>query len=234
MYVLKYAIVQKTLPITLTILVASLARTAILAHYGRQNQYRLSETFLGKKTNGAPTKGHTHAFYIPLDSDCNNYLDEVLIISHLGFTDKEICAVKSVKELHSIHHDIHTSVTFSNHINYDLITRGGQKWISATPFVLSRHTKIRNGTVLDSPASQVKLEISRRYPNYKVKKIQVADRRLPMRITNHLPDDFERTRKNTERSMAAYEIIVEFDDFVPGPLLLGHNCHFGLGRLIPY
>ncbi len=232
---LRYQIYENNISITFTINVGSLIRLAIMSHYGRQNNNNVSRTLAGKDSNGMPLYGHEHVFYIPTDDDCDGYIDHITIMTDTKLTILELDAVKAVDEIYSKHDNIRAHVILCDNINEDnSMMQEHKKWISKTPFVLNRHTKIRGNKVSDTPKNQVELELKRRYPLYKIINVVVKDNSIPMHLSKIQPKEFKRIRKPNEKPMPGYEVMLEFSNPVSGPLFLGYGCHFGLGMFVPY
>lgn len=205
-----------------------------MSHYGRKNNNAVSQTLAGKDSQGMPLSGHRHVFYIPTDDDNDGCLDHITIMTDTGLNETELGAINAVNEIHSGSDNIHARIRPSNHDTANQVTRKHKIWIAKTPFVLNRHTKIRGKKMIDTPKSQVALELERRYTSYKVSNITIMENNIPMCISKKLPKEFKRTRKPGEVPMSGYEAIIEFMMPISGPLFLGYGCHFGLGMFVPY
>lgn len=234
--IVRYSIVSRVRPrITESLSVGGGVRKALMSKYGAQNQHQTSSTISGKDANGLPLRGnHQHAFFFPTDEDCDNIIDHMTIIASTAFDEKEIRALASLKSI------------WNNQGSFDLVFQGrgksadfgipilqkSKKWVSSTPYVLNRHTKIRGGRVIDGPEDQIRFEISKRSISSTIKNIQVYDSKSDMKC-GLKPIQFKRWRKDRMSGFGAYNVSIEFDEPVSGPISLGHASHFGLGMFVP-
>jgi CRISPR-associated protein Csb2 len=108
----------------------------------------------------------------------------------------------------------------------------GKVWVSATPFVLpaGRHRVRGNGRPRagESPETSLRKMLVRF--GMPVPQVALADRN-PGWVTIHEARG-ERGRRAAERGTRmrpGHCFRVEFPQPVPGPLCVGHSCHFGLG-----
>ena len=111
-----------------------------------------------------------------------------------------------------------------------------RRWVSATPMVLSRHIKYRgrgsDKNVVDGPEDQIRSEIKNRYPDYKLKTVTIHDKN--MYGSGIKPHDFFRWRQHgSVGNDRPYNIHLEFEDPVRGPISLGYSSHYGLGMFAP-
>ena len=234
MAVLTYKVTRGRIPSAHTIKAANLLRTSVMAQYGRRNHGNTSVAFAGKDTVGKPLSGHSHAFFIPLDIDSDGAIDHMTIIRRSGFNTREVAAMFSVNNLRSKKDniDVYLSVQHYAPSSHKLNTTS-RKWVSLTPFLLNRHVKHRAGKIIDAPDDQVRLEILRRLPTHTVVGISIYPDNRPMILSGLKPNQYTRSRKSGERDRPAYELKLEFDLDVEGPLLLGYGCHYGMGHFVP-
>ena len=204
-----------------------------MSQYGKRHGGGTTLAFAGKDASGVPLSGHTHAFYVPTDDDLDGMLDHIYVIRNSGFDEPELAAISSVTAMHSRGDGIHIHVKACLHApNSAIFAQGCRKWVSSSPFLLNRHVKQRGDRVIDSPESQVRLELERRHKSYRIKTVLVSGG-IPMITCKMRPDQFLSSRRPWDPSRPAFDVALEFEDPVDGPLLLGHGCHFGMGAFVP-
>lgn len=238
-------------PLVDTLRFAEVARQAAMSQYGRRNAGRVSSTFSGRGEDGSPLRGHRHAFYIPTDEDGDGRLDHLTIWAPGGLALDEYHALAAMEELARSRDSLVVKLVWLGEgtpSDFPAPWLGRhRRWRSQTPFVLSRHVKLRGDTqgrtvpkrVVDGPEDQLHLELRRRgYP------MPVAVRRLPgLRLSRggglgrssklYGWHEFHRWRSRVPPAGNAYGFEIEFAEDVQGPLLLGYACHFGLGLWVP-
>jgi CRISPR-associated protein Csb2 len=231
-------------------------RTALERHH--QLPYRSSSPgqfksprFSGKDAAGIPLKGHQHAFFLPIDEDGDGFIDHVLVQANAGFDTAETEAIRRARR-----------IVPSEGVEIGLVLLALEEspqpatariFRSATPFVAQRHLKTRGakrdpagwrteGAPIAFLAACLREEIARRgLPNpiavHPLLDEQGSFRSRPLTGRQGLRAiQFARARCNrgkddgARRSSGFFEVV--FEDSVPGPLALGHNCHFGLGLFL--
>ena len=229
-----YEIVEGTVPVVQTIRLGCLARACIMSQYGRRNRGGTTTAFAGKDADGMPLTGHTHAFYVPTDDDLDGMLDHVYIVRGSGFSAAELAAIRSVSVMKSPGDGICIRVKHCPSVpDSAILSLNRRKWVSSSPFLLNRHVKRRGDRVIDSPESQVRLELERRYPSYIVERVSV-EAGIPMIRCKLRPDQFVSSRRPWDATRPAFEVSLAFTKPISGPLLLGHGCHFGMGSFVPH
>jgi CRISPR-associated protein Csb2 len=269
MQVVRFALDSAVLPlVTETLPVAESARRMLMGIYGRRfpapdGSRGLSPIFSGKSADGQPLQGHGHAYYLPTDEDNDGRLDHLTLVATDGFSDQELKALDRLRELKS-----HEREQSGHPLRVLLLGLGrlddyrpwplwpSQVWVSATPFLTTRHLKKR-GTKRDpvelwnSPqhflAVVLKEEVARlaeRHADLKslsVDAIQIeplVDEHGVFRVGagNLRPIQFKRFRQKPGDDggiRAAGSFRIDFGRTVVGPIALGHSCHFGLGLFMP-
>ena len=219
--------------------VSNSLRLAAMSKYGQENNKEVTRMFTGKYADGKPMKeNHQHAFFLPTDEDGDNILDHMTIIAREPFDEKEINALASITWVQRGQHGFKMIFLGGGNINdfKDIpILKKNKKWRSETPFVLNRHIKIRGKSekcVVDGPEDQLRLEIKRRFPDVKIKNIKINQSTSTMKC-GLKPIQFSRWRKDKLSGFGAYDVEIEFDKEMPGPLSFGHGSHFGLGMFVP-
>lgn len=236
--VFRYALTGSVLPVvTDTLRIAELARRSAMAQYGRIAGGAASPVLSGKAADGAPLKGHRHAFYLPTDEDGDGRIDHLTVWADTGFGQREIDGLGRVKMLNPGGGRPELTLAFlaagraEEFQDSVALFSTARVWQSATPFVLNRHMK-RHG--VDGPVDQVHRELERREQiTMPVESIAPAP---PARIQSWravYPLEFFRWRGRGAQGFGAFNFRLRFTAPVAGPIALGYACHFGLGLFLP-
>ncbi len=240
--IIRYRIAGSVRPkITKSLHVGDFLRRVAMSRYGKANENKTSQTFTGKQSNGKPLEGnHSHAFFLPTDEDGDNILDHVTIIARDPFDEKEMNALAFMKYIRYGQNGF--SLVFQGYGELDdfkkvSILQKSKRWRSVTPFVLNRHIKVRGRAgekhIVDAPIDQLQLEIKRRFGDtVTIKNIKINDANSTMKCSLK-PIQFSRWRKDGLTGFGAYDVLIEFDKEIQGPLSFGHASHFGLGLFAP-
>jgi CRISPR-associated protein Csb2 len=198
----------------------------------------------GKDAHGQPLHGHEHAFFLPTDEDHDGRLDHLTIFAPMGFNPLERHALNRLRQLYSDDaeplHLLLTGLGTALDIRSPLL-EPATVWQSATPFLVTRHPKMR-GTKRDQPEDyaspqsfvrHILLQELRRRPN--TPEVVSVEEQL-IGVQQRRPIEFKRFRAKASddggrRPAAGFR--VTFAAPVYGPLCLGHSCHFGLGLFLP-
>lgn len=155
----RYAIDSAVLPLLQeTLPVAEQARRGLRLH---------TETFFGKDAGGRPLTGHRHAYYLPTDEDGDGRLDHLTIVSETPFTEQEIRSLDRLQLRRRPGQEPPSApiqllllglASFDDLDYKPLPLRASARWVSATPFLATRHPKRRGQKrdaqeLLLSPAS---------------------------------------------------------------------------------
>lgn len=229
----KYALHANVLPIVEeTISVAERVRSHLIGIHKRimgNDTAHISRCFSGKDETESPLTGHEHAFYLPLDEDGDGRIDHLIIQSAVPFTSVEI---KALDSLHSVwqpngREDIRFVLTS---ILGDARPIQYSTWVSATPFITSRHYRKGRGQFLE----WMKEEIERECEFHGLPKPDLI-RFIDQTVNTITPKPWWRFRRGRKgsKSLAGYGLILKFKESVNGPFALGTLCHFGLGLFTP-
>ena len=238
--VIRYAVTNKVKPQnTNTLSIAEVFRKAAQSKFGEFYNGKSSEILSGKNKEGKISKGHNHAFYIPTDEDGDGRIDHLTVLVKDNMHIEEMEALLKIRRIYS---NVHLESAI------DLIVEGYGKvseywhlpifrkskiWDSHTPLVLSRHIKFKKDgkQVVDSAKDQISVELKNRYD---IDCVVVSEKDPKKRMkTKHYPFQFKRFRKNDRPGGGAYNIRLEFEQPVEGPIMLGYGIHFGLGLFFP-
>lgn len=269
MQVARFVLDSAVLPlVTETLPVAESVRRILMGIYGRRfpapdGSLGLSPIFSGKGADGQALQGHGHAYYLPTDEDKDGRLDHLTIVANDGFRDNELQTLDRLRELKSYEreqsgHPLRVLLLGLGRLEdyQPLPLRSSQVWVSATPFLASRHLKKR-GTKRDpqelwnSPqrflAAVLQEEIARLIERRAelrgllldaIKIEPLVDQQGVFWVgARHLrPIQFKRFRQtpgDDGGARAAGSFRIDFGRMVGGPIPLGHSCHFGLGLFVP-
>ena len=216
-----------------SIAVGSLLRLAVMSMYGKQNNHHTSSILSGKDSNGRPLSDHKHAFYVPFDDDHDGFIDHLYVLTAETLTNSEVQALRSVNKIYSQEPFFDIGLKSVVDSEKPTFLSSSSCWISATPFVLYRHVKKRRGIFIDTREEQLYQELKRKKTVIPTESV-FLDNHNHMNISGKYPLQFLRTRKKEEHAMPAFEVVLKFESTVPGPILIGYGCHFGLGLFVPF
>jgi CRISPR-associated protein Csb2 len=222
-----YALDSKVLPqVTETVEVAERARTLLMGIHKRimGDPAKVSPRFSGKSASGSPSKGHSHAFFLPQDRDGDGRVDHLLVRCSEPFDDGELRALDLLGAI------------WQRDGRPDLIctpvqwTAAGRALCleSATPFIPPRHWRPGRGPFGRWLSEEAARECRNHGLPVPVKVEPVAELRIRGSRSIHWME-FRRNRKE-DRVRSGYGLRMDFDEPVPEALALGYGCHFGLGQ----
>lgn len=228
-----YAVAGPVKPmITEALVVAETTRAALQDHYGRLHGGQSSPLFSGKDKSGRPLEGHLHAYFLPLDEDRDGKIDHILVYRSGGFDVGEQMALERLEVLSSAKgYSLKLGLLrIGSGEGLDISVLSSSKiWESITPFMLVRHPHWKRGK--DTPVDQLKLELQRKgFP--KPVAVKSSKGYLKYRHVSWL--DYKRFRARYKPAYNfPYGFVIQFEDEVRGPIVLGYACHFGLGLFVP-
>lgn len=264
--VARYAIQSAVLPpVMKTIFIAERLKEALVRRTDPGKTGDADALLAGHKEGTSEKRdGHEHAFYLPLDEDGDGRIDHLVVWCPAGFRsfpEKPGDAERAIASLHRLWgaegHDLHLLLTLKG--SEDDVRQLGspdgrlllpsQTWVSATPFVPTRHWRRGRDRRRDEPGwleawqgEQLRLELQRRGFPSPVSVRTIADTRpaiaavggrgKPRRwIEFHQRRGRAGAHGSAANKGAGFEI--RFDRPVAGPIALGHGCHYGLGLFVP-
>jgi CRISPR-associated protein Csb2 len=190
----------------------------------------VSPLFSGKQPDGTPLEGHRHAFYIPSDEDGDGRIDHLTITSGEPFDADELSALDRLTSIwqpkgRPVAHLVLIA------LSADPKTHSCKTWVSATPFVTSRHYRKGRGTFEHWLTAELIRECGfHGLPAPSTVEWIPGTRRTKRPIRWF---EFGRSRKG-DMPAPGYGCIISFENVVHGPFSLGAGCHFGLGAFVPY
>jgi CRISPR-associated protein Csb2 len=249
--------------ITETIRVAEAFRRGLMNRYQRcchrrkygyaekpyQELFR-SEVLSGKDKDGVSLRRHRHAFYLPTAEGSDRWrITHVTATAADGFGPDEVAALNALRALKLDDE--------SRELRVQLVGLGDQQdfrapllarssvWVSATPFVVTRHLK-RRGRKRDPreffelPEGRMRFvtqvlreELERRGLFQLRMEIEPLDQVGPGLSFRPLQFQLGRSKLGDDgMSRPRGTFRIRFPSPVPGPIALGHSCHFGLGLFL--
>ncbi|GJQ27107.1 MAG: hypothetical protein HBSAPP02_21390 [Phycisphaerae bacterium] len=263
--VVRYVLDSTVLPmVTETLPVAEAARRKLMSIHGqltKRNGVRGRSPILsGKDERGQPLVGHIHAYFLPTDEDGDGRLDHLTVFARDGFDPEERRALDRLRELktgrkgeerHPLHLLLLGMGTLDEYCPGPL--RASSGWVSATPYVATRHAKARGRDRIDTSSSQARVDFLMSDLRSQIRAVlpdfaSNADKVNKVNITPVLdggafkiagrwrPIQFNRFRRKPGddgglRLAGAFRIT--FPQPVAGPIALGHSSHFGMGLFVP-
>jgi CRISPR-associated protein Csb2 len=260
--VARFALDGPLLPlVTRTLPVAEALRRALMARdaagrgpaAGPAAAPRLvSPLFSGKDAAGRPLRSHDHAHYLPSDEDGDGRLDHLTLWAPARFDSHELAALEGLRRLR---------LAAGEPASLRLIGLGGPadfrcplfgpsaEWVSATPFLVSRHLKKRGRKrdperyfTREGRPAFVSAVLHEELARQRVRRPDLAE--LPAPTVEWIADarragllpfgplDYHRQHAKPGddgpgRPCGIFRLT--FLRPVAGPLCLGHSSHFGLG-----
>ena len=203
-------------------------------------------SFWGKDDARRPLTGHQHAFLLPTDEDNDGRVDHITVFAPMGFNSLERTALESQGTKRFGEEELFlllVGVGMAEIFALPRLLGPSTIWESATPFVVTRHLKLR-GRKRDPRewshgregqqafvAQVLREELERR--GLKDAEIEPLDGIGTHRVR---PLQFQLYRRKRgddggQRSRGAFRL--RFPAMVTGPIAVGHSCHFGLGLFLP-
>ncbi len=126
------------------------------AYRARKLSVPLSPVLLGKDAEGnRRLDGHRHAFWLPTDEDGDGRLDHVTVVAEEGFGSDDLRSLDRIRTLRRDEGAAPLRVLMMGVGKLDEFTplplKVARQWVSATPFVATRHPKSR-GKKRDAPS----------------------------------------------------------------------------------
>ncbi len=212
-----------------------------------------SPVFSGKdQPTGEHLHSHGHAYYLPTDEDDDGRIDHITVLADDGFGPDEIAALDTLRSFCIGDGEpwrlLLTGLGQRREFNIPLLA-SSPCWISATPFLASRHFKAR-GQRKDPPelrhhsqsrhfallVFQEELDrLRQRRPELPPCTVELLEEQT-MGAHRLRSIQFQRFRRKAgddggRRASGAFRLT--FESPVSGPIVLGHSSHFGLGLFLP-
>lgn len=284
--VVRYALDSTVLPLLQeTLPVAEAARRALLGSYGRlhwnknhpgeeypaeSKERPKSEVFSGKDADGRPLQNHLHAYYLPTDEDGDGRLDHLTLYSPSGF-ERGSCELQALDRLRFIKRFEESSplrvvlMGMGSEEDYQpLPLRKSCVWVSATPFIATRHPKAKGQKrdpieALQNDAAFLAFNLreeldrlSQRTGNPLYREASITPLVNEQGVFRISPGDWVseglssaaeirpiqfkrfRARKTHPGQMRAGAFRITFQQPVRGPIALGLHSHYGMGMFLAH
>ena len=193
---------------------------------------KVSSKFSGKSPDGTSSKGHRHAFILPLDTNNDGRIDHLLIRCAEPFDNTELSALD---HLSSLWQPDGKPDIWCVPVQWGVFgeiggTEPSRRFRSETPFVLPRHYRKGRGDFDEWLVAEVKRE-ARNHGMPEPGTVRPLPR-LKKRGHDYFWLEFRRNRKGDAAGLG-YGFELEFAEPVAGPFTLGYGAHFGLGLFAP-
>lgn len=232
-------------PLTQTALLTDAFRAACVSILTkRRNNGERASMLAGKASDDTALTGHPHAHYLPVDTDGDQRIDELVIWTPCGLDGEELAVVDQLVRTrpigvpHSMNgpKDLQLRVAATGQA-YDILPAHllgpAWRWITATPFIAARRRKRQD--LDDFLTTEVTRELTTRgLPA--PRRVERVPGRWPEFVRHRYTRaaaSASQGRKDQSRPHPGYGLTLEFDQQVTGPLALGALSHFGLGRFQP-
>lgn len=263
--VVRFMLDSSVLPlVTDTLPVAEAARRALMCLHGQLTERAglrgRSDVLSGKGEDGSPLEGHRHAYYLPTaeGEGERDRLTHLTLIARDGFGPEEMRAIHHLREIRprgrdNASHPLRVLLLGYGRLNeyQPPPVEPSREWISATPYIATRHAKTRGRCRIDlhdwrartsfliddlrGQLAVVRPDLTREAgdlvditPEVVDGRFQVAGRRRPIQFKR------SRAKGNDDgghRLAGAFRL--KFPIHVQGPIALGYASHFGMGLFLP-
>ncbi|HWK29611.1 MAG TPA: type I-U CRISPR-associated protein Csb2 [Solirubrobacter sp.] len=218
-------------PLIAAIDVARVLRAALQRRFDDVVGGGASPVFSGHAVDGSVRSDqHQHAHYLVGSDRDAKRADHLWVWAPAGFGDDELAAIAALRTLRFRDEPEPCRVGLValgdvNTLHLPRLVGPASTWRSATPFVLPRHQKRRGGRLIETPEEQIVREL--------------AHRGFPSPTEIELSPGpwaaFKTTRPGVSRRLASRVVgaVLRFPEPVHGPIAIGAQSHFGLGRFEP-
>ena len=227
-----YAIRSTPLPsVPHTLPLAERVRIGLMSRHKRccdGDESRVSPLFSGKDALSRPLRGHQHAFYWPCDTDGDGRLDHVRVLLPGGLTREERQALEGLRHVWTQGAEL-AELVFLHCLPHASFA-SARTVVSATPVVLARHYKPRQGTFRE----WLEAEIRRSCAEQGLPEPLSVEPLPCLPVRNGAPllwNSFIRQRKG-QPPRRGYGFRLHFAAPVPVPFAIGSLAHFGLGLFV--
>jgi len=256
--VVRFALDSSVLPlITETLPVAEAVRRALMSWHGMLTGHNdvlgRSDVLSGKDKHGQPLVDHRHAYYLPTDEDGDSRIDHVTLVSRDGFGLDEMQAIDRLREIKPRGRDNASHPLRVLMLGFGRLEEykpppleASCQWVSATPYIATRHAKTRGRQRIDlsSPRERAEFLIADLREQVRAVRPELAhvidDTRIESLPDNKVarrwrPIQFKRFRAKFNddggrRLAGAFRMIFPVE--VQGPMAIGSSSHFGMGLFV--
>lgn len=202
--------------------------------------------FSGRGADGEPLKGHEHVFIFPEHESGKKHISKISLYLESGFDNDAVKALLTLTKLYSQEDEFQDQklvlLELSEAKNAQCKAMGCSKvWESYTPFVATRHPKIRrngkakyeNGLVVGSSEHDLRRLLAEGgYPKpisvTLIDSTTLAKEERWLKFRTH-----RKSRRGARGPHLPTGYRIEFAEAQAGPIALGYGAHFGLGMFVP-
>lgn len=227
-------------PMADTVVVTDLLRLAALSRLGDKRDNTDDSHLAGRYADKSRMLGqHSHSHYLA-SSNREGRLDDLIVWAPAGLDEDELVALSRVRRLWSPEgapgrtYDLTLRLTAYGDTK-DVLSgyaRPAIRWRSSTPFVPSRHYKSRKLPWEEFVQSEIERELGHRGIREQPR-IALAGGDWRSFARYRPSKRFAKASSGFESAPPGVFVTLEFERPVPGPLILGHLSHFGLGVFVP-
>jgi CRISPR-associated protein Csb2 len=250
-------------PVQATLSLAEAVRRALMSRYRKLKEIErygrtdppnagrfVSRVFSGKDEQGVRLQDeHAHAFYLPSDEDGDGRLDHLTVYARGGLPADEVRAINRLRWLRC--GDLEMSLLLvelgtEGDFRHSRILGESATWVSATPFLVTRHPKRRGQkrdprAFFETPEGRVEFvkqvlreELERRglyQEGIEIELLETTQAHPPLRAIQFKLERRKPGDDGASRQRGLFRL--RFPHPVSGPIALGHSSHFGLGLFVP-
>ena len=257
--VVRYSVSGSVLPgLTQALWIGERVRTIVMGIAGRMNNGSIPWVISGKSPDGNPGQSnHRHAYYLCESCEGRGKISHISVFSRYGFDGIALEALLALQKVWgSEGYDLQlVPVETGNPDDFgglnpekgeSPILASSDTWVSKTPFIPSRHPKIKRSEKHDPEIKRKALV--RELKKQVRKELKYIDLPEPEEIEllpqlgTMLDGHFTAWLKfRTERQKGGGSRVnftgsgfrLKFREPVTGPVTLGYAAHFGLGQFVP-
>lgn len=213
--------------LTRSVAVTAVLRRALQRIYDHDKSQRTSAVLSGHDPDGPSARQHRHAHYLALPDATGARIDRLAVWAPDGFGPDEMRALAtlSVLQMREMPEPLRVALVSAGPAEQALpaLARASAAWETVTPMVLPRHMK--RGRERDAPEAQLLAELAHRGlpAPAAIEELKGAWGRFAR----------DRPGQSQQRTKSAVGFRLRFAEPVAGPIVLGANCHFGLGLMRP-
>jgi CRISPR-associated protein Csb2 len=262
--VVRYALDSAVLPlITETLPVAEAVRRALMGIHGQLTETNgirgRSDILSGKDTSSEPLEGHRHAYYLPTDEDGDGHIDHLTVYASDGFELEERRALDRLRHLRTGRDGEERHPLRLLFLGMGLSEeyapgplREAKCWISATPYIATRHAKTRGRDRIEiaspedcarflmedlrSQLAAVRPDLSSEgVPSVTIEPVWDSNHvfKVSKRWRTLQFKRFRSKRSDDGGCRLAGSFRLTFSVDARGPIALGWSNHFGMGLFVP-
>jgi len=210
-----------------------------------------AEVFTGMDM-GQPKTNHDHTIFWCVPDATGRYVEQVQLYSKTGYDQGCMAAIANCQVLQSVARGYDVNLSLADYGDY---TDKRERWVSATPFFLTRFPAVRRGKPRmlteqyqkDGPEHQVlqylhylswlELEGTPSYQDHEEGlALYQADELMAIAHCEPFKNFWEweaECRQGKKVGRLGYHVSLKFSQPVAGPIVLGYASHYGLGLMMP-